>query len=112
MTTDLEVSDFLEHFGIRGQRWGVRKTNRIDKKSAKLVAEADELLTRANRLDRKSDRISARRERGGYSVSTKILANAAAVATIYVGSVFVRKKLEKVGRTIANQVLKTKSPYY
>lgn len=30
MTTDQEVEDFIEHFGVRGQKWGVRRNRRAN----------------------------------------------------------------------------------
>lgn len=30
-----EYSEYLEHYGIRGMRWGVRKTSAISNKSTK-----------------------------------------------------------------------------
>jgi hypothetical protein len=36
----MEVEEFFEHHGIKGQRWGVRKTNREARKDAKEFARA------------------------------------------------------------------------
>lgn len=33
MTNDIDVDDFLEHFGIKGQKWGVRKEARAQNKA-------------------------------------------------------------------------------
>jgi hypothetical protein len=39
MSTDVEIEEFLEHFGVKGMRWGVRGTRRVQKR-----------LDRANRI--------------------------------------------------------------
>lgn len=43
MISDEEVDDFLEHFGVKGMHWGVRKTpgvsNRVNKMAAKDAKE-------------------------------------------------------------------------
>ena len=36
MTTDQEVDDFLEHYGVKGMKWGKRNQKRLDR--AKRVA--------------------------------------------------------------------------
>jgi hypothetical protein len=32
LITDIEIEEFLEHHGVKGQRWGVRGTRRVQKR--------------------------------------------------------------------------------
>lgn len=52
MATDVEVSDFLEHFGIKGQKWGVRKEGRAQNRALNKASRQEDKRERTANIDR------------------------------------------------------------
>lgn len=59
MISDHDVDAFLEHFGVKGMRWGVRKSP--EQVGREREARAEKFDTRAMNMQTKIDKISARR---------------------------------------------------
>lgn len=87
--SDESIDDFLEHFGVRGQKWGVRRQSRLDLKSSKLTAKSNYLISKRDQLDRKSADISSRRD--GGKTKTKSIIKVAAGVAIAAGAIFAAK---------------------
>lgn len=57
--TNLVVEEFLEHFGVKGMRWGVRKDrgSKSERRSARSAAKTDRQVKRADkRFDKRAKR--------------------------------------------------------
>lgn len=96
--SDEAIDDFLEHFGVRGQKWGVRRQSRLDLKSAKISARLDYLTSKRDQLDRKSAGISARRDGGGTS-KAKTVGKIAGGVAIAAGAIFAAKYFKGSGKS-------------
>lgn len=82
------MDEYLEHFGVKGMRWGVHRQARIDKKADKLQYKADRLQAKVNRLDAKSERITYHREQlvklaPKINMGLKVAGVAAAAGLVY-----------------------------
>lgn len=55
---DDEVYDFLEHHGVKGQRWGIRKEQRNQMRFDRLMRVASGTATRQDRLKEASKKIA------------------------------------------------------
>jgi len=55
---DTEVEDFLEHYGVKGQKWGVRKANKAVAKAGERAKTPDRFGNRNNQdTQRRVDRV-------------------------------------------------------
>lgn len=72
MTTEAEIDDFLEHFGVKGMRWGVRKANDTE--------------------DSSKSKLSPKTMR-----NLKIAAGVGVGAAVLVGGIFVRNYMSSSG---------------
>lgn len=91
-----DVDYFLEHHGIKGQRWGVRKQQRLSERSANLRAKA-------NNLDQKSVEVGARRERivaalPKVKTGLKVAGVVGGAAAVVAGGIYAKKVLGKSGK--------------
>lgn len=88
-TKIVQEEDYLEHHGIKGQKWGIRRyqnadgslteegRRRYDIKEAKIKAKADRAVARAQvksaKLNAKTEKITAKNLKKASKVQTKIL---------------------------------------
>lgn len=70
MITDEEVLDYLEHFGVKGMRWGVRKSS--EQKQSNRNAKAQKYLNKAADIQKQIDTVKNTKNIGFYSRSLKI----------------------------------------
>jgi len=83
--------EFLEHFGVKGMKWGVRRAERRVLKAHAKLDEQNE--ARMDRLETRAKRTQA----------VKAVAKVSAAAIAVGGSIYVAKKLKERG-------VKSKSP--
>lgn len=87
----LEVDEFIEHFGIRGMRWGVRKERKASKEAAvkdehqkaalKLVSDA-QLQAAVNRMNLESqyNRLQSEQAKKSKTLGEKFVNELGAIA--------------------------------
>lgn len=131
ITTDALVDDFLEHYGVKGMRWGKRKkvdrepasddasraaelNDRLKKSgtSALTNKELQEVVTRMN-LEQQYSRLNPQSQSNGAAYASMLLAGGNAFATTKMGATVIDKYAGKyapvvkgaftVGNLVANR---------
>ena len=94
----MEIDEFLEHHGVKGQQWGVRTQQHQIKKSAKLSdkrdvnkANAADLTVKINKLDRKSAKVHPN------VAKAKVAGVIAGTIAIGAGAIYAKKMLGSHG---------------
>lgn len=104
-----EDIEFLEHFGVKGQQWGVRKAAKLNAKADKLSNKIDKLDAKSNKLDGKRTRLTEKaiREADGtrHAKRMKLLKVGAAAVAVGAGSVYASKLINQSGARKAKSII-------